>query len=215
MTPYEIFRRAIRDLNIQAQRDLEAVWRSSGGEPAVLAEILAEVVQTYGTTAAAVAAEWYDDLRADTGVRPGFSAVIPAPAEPGTTALVEWAAAKAASEESLKSLIAGGLQKRITNYSRDVVTTSSIRDPRARGWMRIGSGGCDFCAMLIGRGAVYTKATVDFSSHDHCNCSAAPSWNPAQTRAVHDEFVPSARRRSAEVKAADAERVRQWIDANL
>lgn len=215
MNPYEIFRRAIRDLNQQAQRDLETVWRSSAGDPAALAEILGEVVQTYGSMSAAVAAEWYDDLRADTGVRPGFSAVIPEPATPGTTVLVEWAAASATSEDSLKTLIAGGLQKRITNYSRDVVTTSSIRDPRSRGWMRIGTGECDFCSMLVGRGAVYSKSTVDFASHDHCNCSAAPSWNPSQTQAVQDLYVPSARRRSEEVKAADAERVRRWIAANM
>lgn len=215
MNPYEIFRRAIRDLNAQAQRDLDTIWRSSAGDPAALAEILAEVVQTYGSMSAAVASEWYDDLRRDTGVRPGFSAVIPQPATPGTTALVEWATASAASEDSLKSLISGGLQKRITNYSREVVTTSAIRDPRSRGWMRIGTGECDFCSMLVGRGAVYSKSTVDFASHDHCNCSAAPSWNPSQTRAVQDLYVPSARRRSDEVKAADADRVQRWIAANL
>lgn len=215
MTPYEIFRRAIRDLNIQAQRDLEAVWRSSGGDPVALAEILADVVQTYGTTAAAVAAEWYNDLRADTGVRPGFSAVIPEPVEPGTTALVEWAAAKAASEESLKSLIAGGLQKRITNYSRDVVTTSSIRDPRARGWMRIGTPECDWCAVLIGRGAVYSEKSVQFKTHDYCDCDAAPGWLPGQIKEITNAFVPSARRRTAEMKQADVDRMNAWIRRNV
>jgi hypothetical protein len=30
--------------------------------------------------------------------------------------------------------------------------------------------------MLIGRGAVYSEATADFQSHDHCNCQAEPAW---------------------------------------
>jgi hypothetical protein len=53
---------------------------------------------------------------------------------------------------------------------------SSIADPKARGWMRVGSGRCDFCRMLIGRGAVYTESTVDFHAHDHCGCGATPAW---------------------------------------
>ena len=215
MTPYEAFRRAIRDLNLQAQRDLETIWRSSAGDPAALAEILAEVVQSYGDAGAAIAAEWYNDLRADTGVRPGFTAIIPEPDAPGTGALVDWAVASANNEDSLKSLIAGGLQRRITNYSRMVVTTSAVRDPRSGGWMRIGSGECGFCAMLVSRGAVYSSATVDFASHDHCQCSAAPAWNQSQVEAVRDEFVPSARRRSEETKQADRDRALAWIQANL
>ena len=79
MTPYEQFRRIIRDLNLDAQRDLQAIWRSVGGDPAALAEILAELVQTYGEAAAALSADWYDELRADTGVRAGFTAVVPVP----------------------------------------------------------------------------------------------------------------------------------------
>jgi hypothetical protein len=30
--------------------------------------------------------------------------------------------------------------------------------------------------MLIGRGAVYTEASVDFEAHDHCHCGAEPAW---------------------------------------
>lgn len=215
MSPYEEFRRLIRDLNLQAQRDLQIIWQSVGGDPAALAEVLAEVVQTYGSASASVAADWYDQLRVNEGVRPGFTAVIPDPASPGTTQLVEWALAKATTEDTFRSMITGGVQRRITNYSRDVITTSSVQDPRARGWMRTGTGECGFCAMLVSRGAVYTKSTVDFASHDHCKCSAAPAWSPEQTQAVKAEFVPSARRRSEDTKQSDRDRAKAWINANL
>lgn len=215
MTPYEQLRRLIRDLNLSAQRDLEAVFRSAGGDAAALAEVLAEVVQTYGSAAASVTADWFDELRVSEGIRPGFTAVIPEPRDPGTSALVNWALSSGTSEDAIASLIVGGIQRRITNYSRNVLTTSSVRDPRARGWMRTGAGECGFCAMLVSRGAVYTKASVDFASHDHCKCSVAPAWNQAQTNAVRDEFVPSAKRRSEDAKQADADRARAWIAANL
>lgn len=213
MTPYEQFRRILRDLNLDAQRDLQVLW--VGGDSAALAEVLSELVQTYGSAAGALSADWYDELRADVGVRPGFTAVVPEPREPGTRVLLEWAAAQATSEDSFRSLVSGGIQRRITNYSRDVITTSAVRDPRARGWMRTGRGECGFCAMLVSRGAVYSKATVDFASHDHCKCGAAPAWSPQQITAVKDEFVPSARRRADETKSADVERAKRWIAANL
>ena len=55
-------------------------------------------------------------------------------------------------------------------------TVSSTTDPKARGWQRVGVGECDFCSMLIGRGAVYSEATADFLSHDHCHCYAEPAF---------------------------------------
>ena len=215
MNPYELLRRLIRDLNLQAQHDLQEIYRSAGGDPAAVEALLAEIIQSYGEAAAAVTADWYDELRADVGVRRGFTASIPEPSDPGASALVNWAVSTATDEAALVSLIEGGLQRRIMNYSRDVLTTNAVQDPRARGWMRTGSGECGFCAMLISRGSVYTKATVRFASHDHCHCSAAPAWAPDQIEDVKRLFVPSARRRSEETKAADADRARAWIAANL
>ena len=133
----------------------------------------------------------------------------------GTDALVKWALATAADGETFQSLIAGGVTKRISNGARDVVTRSSLADPSAKGWMRTGAGNCDFCAMLIGRGAVYSEASVDFASHDHCNCGAAPAFNPSQIKAVKSEFVPSARRKSEVVRERDRARVADWIDSHL
>lgn len=215
MTPYEQFSRLVRDLNLSAQRDLDSVWQASSGDPAALAEVLAEVVQTYGDASAAIAADWYDALRLDAGVRPGFAAYIPEPIAPGTSQLVAWASSTATDDDAFRSLVSGGLQRRITNYSRNVITESSVRDPRARGWMRTGGGNCGFCAMLISRGAVYTKSSVDFASHDHCRCGAAPAWSPNDVRAVRNEFVSSARNRAKESSEADNARARAWIAANL
>lgn len=58
---------------------------------------------------------------------------------------------------------------------RDTITRASGMDKVARGWERIiEPGACSFCAMLAGRGGVYTSETVSFRAHDHCHCVARP-----------------------------------------
>lgn len=216
MTPYEEFRRAIRDLMILAESDIRELWRLvRDAGPDALYELLPDVIDTYGSAAQSLAADYYENIREIEAAAGAFTPIVEPPANTGTGALIGWATATAADETAFQQLILGGVQRRIVNQSRDVVMLSSIADPSARGWMRIGSGGCDFCAMLIGRGAVYTERGVDFASHDHCNCNAAPAFNREQVRTITREFVPSARRLSDEAKAADRERVRAWIAANL
>lgn len=215
LSPYEQFRRALRDLNILSRRDIDALWRSVGADPKALMELLPELVDTYGSAAASLAADWYDEIRADSGAKGSYRALVPEPGDTGTSALVGWATSTATDEDAFKQLVLGGLQRRISNFARDTITSNSIRDPGADGWMRIGHGACDFCAMLIGRGAVYTKKSVQFHSHDDCNCGAAPAFNPEQVHKIRGEFVPSARRRSQETRDADNARVRAWIAANL
>ena len=58
---------------------------------------------------------------------------------------------------------------------RNTIVRAAGIDPVATGWERvIEPGACSFCAMLAGRGGVYSEATVDFRAHDHCHCVARP-----------------------------------------
>jgi hypothetical protein len=60
---------------------------------------------------------------------------------------------------------------------RETLQQSIKADPKIVSWQRIGGGkSCDFCAMLIGRGAVYKEETVDFPAHDHCACMSQPLY---------------------------------------
>jgi len=218
LSRHERFRREVRDLGIEATKDVEILWRSmrdARGAKGALFDLLPEIVAAYHGAAAAAAADYYDDTREEAGARGRFTPILMDPPDLGTNELVRWALATAADGESFQSLIAGGVTKRIANGARDVVTRSSLADPSAKGWMRTGAGNCDFCAMLITRGAVYTEATVDFASHDHCNCGAAPAFNPSQIQAVKSEFVPSARRKGRTTREKDRARVQEWIADNL
>lgn len=218
LSRYERFRREVRDLGLEANADIAVLWRSvkdARNAKQALFDLLPEIVAAYHAAAASVAADFYDEVRQAAEARGTFSAIVDEPPDLGTNALVKWALDNAVDSASFQSHIAGGVSKRIANGARDVVMGTSIADPAAKGWMRVGTGECNFCAMLIARGAVYSEATVDFAPHDRCYCGAAPAFNPSQVKAVRSEYVPSARRRSEATRARDNARVREWIAKNL
>jgi hypothetical protein len=176
-------RSGVATLSGRANRDLAGLWRQVATAVEArdaLADVLPALVDKYGAASASLAAAWYDDLRDKRGVRGAFTAIPADLGAAGADALAGWGVgplfAAEPDWESAKTLVAGGLQRRIANYARLTVTGSSVADPAARGWQRTGTGSCDFCSMLLGRGAVYTEASADFPAHDHCNCGAEPAW---------------------------------------
>jgi hypothetical protein len=198
------------DLVKLADRDLARLWRlvAQGASAEVaLRDLLPAIVTEYGALGATLAAEWYDDQRDKAGVRGRFTGIPLDAGDRGAQSLVGWALAEATSDESLRSLVLGGVQRRIADHVRYTIAGSSVADPAARGWQRVGAGGCTtgFCDMLIGRGAVYSEATADFAAHDNCRCSAVPAWG-GQPLPVKP-FKPSQRN----VSDADRARVRDWI----
>jgi hypothetical protein len=163
----------------EASSDLAALWRgvdSPAAVEAALRDVLPALIESYGAAASLVAADWYDESRDEAGARGRFAAIPAEIADVGAQPLVGWALTTADTFEGFQGLVLGGTQRRIANHSRLTVSRSSVADPAARGWKRVGAGNCDFCAMLIGRGAVYTEESADFHAHDHCNCSPAPAW---------------------------------------
>jgi hypothetical protein len=194
-----------------ASRDLDILWRevrTAAEAETALRDILPALIDTYGIAASALAADWYDELRHKVGAKGRFTAISADIKDTGAHALIGWVTTQATDVNSLQSLILGGTQRRIATFSRDTVIESSIADPSARGWQRVGSGECAFCAMLIGRGAVYSEASADFAAHDHCNCSAAPDFD-GEPRPVKP-YTPGPRHGSE----ADFARAKAWIANN-
>lgn len=201
--------KAVARLTTLASADLSRLWReleSAAQSETALRDILPGLIDTYGIAASALAADWYDDLRAKTGV-PGSFAAVPADIpETGSQALVGWALSEASDFAAFQSLIEGGVQRRIANFPRLTVTSASIADPQSDGWQRVGDGDtCAFCSMLIGRGSVYSEASADFASHDKCGCTAVPAFS-GEPRPVKP-YTPSQRN----ITDADRARVRDWI----
>ena len=208
-TPAEL-RSLLIQLSDNAVAELAALWAQLDAQTVGegLFDVLPALVGDYGDAAANLSAEWYVEHRYDLNVSGSFTAE---PAEPdlGANALAGWGTSLAADNYATAlPLISGGLIKRVMTASRDTLTVASHDDPEARGWQRAGRGECDFCRLLIGRGAVYTRKTVNFGAHDNCKCTAVPAFGgrpiPVEPYKVTDRDITD----------ADRARVRQWIADN-
>lgn len=178
-----LLRNDVATLADEAQAELETIWREVSTAAAAreaLSDVLPELIQLYGAEASVVAADWYNELRIERAVRGTFAASPVNLGSSGAQELAGWGVSPLFRDtpdwDAARTLVSGGLQRRIANYARTTVMRSSVRDPQAKGWRRVGSAKCDFCRMLIGRGAVYREPTADFDAHDHCNCAAEPAF---------------------------------------
>lgn len=209
-TPDQL-RRRVAELVRLARGDLDALFRQVSDARSkelrdALMDMLPSLVETYGSAAAAVAADWYDELREEAGATGRFTAIPAEIPDAGASGLIGYAMETANNDDSFRSLVGGGLQRRIANGSRATVTRSSVADPKSVGWKRVGAGACAFCRMLIQRDQLYSEATADFASHDDCNCQAYPLIQGAEPIDVKD-YVKSTRN----ISDADRARVREWI----
>jgi hypothetical protein len=157
-----------------ADRDLSRLWRlvaSGAAADEALHDLLPAIVREYGAAGGAMAAEWYDQQREKVDAKGQFYA-DPIPTDDrGTHALVGAAVTQARDDTTLKTLILGGVQRRLADHVRLTVANNSVTDRAAQGWVRVGSGGaCDWCDQYID-GEVRTVEGYDFDAHDNCGCS--------------------------------------------
>lgn len=210
----------LRTLTGLAEKDLTLIWAqfTNIADAEVvrdgLAAILPDLVTMYGSAAATLGADYYDELRLAAEVDGRFTAVAARlPDAARTDALAGWAVAPlfSAEPDHLAALAkaGGGLQRIIADADRQSVMESSYADPAAQGWQRVTSGsGCSFCSMVAGRGHVYRESSADFASHDHCHCHAEPAFI-GEARPVKP-YTPTSRN----ITDADRARVRAWIRDN-
>ena len=181
------------------------------------------VVSQYGDVAASMAAEWFDDMRLSEGVR-GYFRALPQPspyAADAVEGMVRRAVAPMFEEvpdvAAVMRTVAQNAGKYVLGASRETVRRNSFIDPKGVGFQRVARpGACDFCLMLVSRGAVYKKETAFFASHGDCNCAAVPSWDRDAPEV--DVALYSASRRttgmSDRARAAHNKTITDYLDAN-
>ena len=181
MTPHEAHRTDLLALTELARRDLAAMFRRWDSPDATrdgLRASLPRLVAAYGSAAVALAADYYEDVRALTGARRRFRAVPAEQPDVGRTdALARWGVTPLYAAEpdyvAALALVGGGLQRIVANAGRETVIASLAADPDGRGWQRQTSGAtCGFCTS-IANGGVYSYE-ADFNAHDYCDCIAVP-----------------------------------------
>lgn len=169
---------AVKDLN----RVLDLVAKLPPEEAITeLQAILPDLVDYHGETLAAVAAEWYEQLRDAEGL---FTATLadtyPAEQIQGTVKYAGKFIAEG-NHEAARQLLAGAMQRWIMYSGRETVARNVRLDPSKPRFARVPVGEtCAWCDMLASRGWVYhSKETAGINGgyHDRCNCQIVPSWD--------------------------------------
>ena len=219
MTTASEVRTGLQDVTKAAQSDLRAVGAAASDPAEARAALFAAtplIVSDYAPGSAALALDWFDELR-DLASPPGLFAprpvvtiddeAISAAVAVTTEALYEIQRGierdfSEALEESMRQLELE-VQKEVARGFWDTMTVNSDEDPDAVGWQRFARpGGCKFCVMLAERGAVYDEVSVNFAAHTSCHCVVGPSYDADAPRASVMQYVASSRNRTPEQQAA-------------
>jgi hypothetical protein len=195
-TPQQVesFRSANNALIDLAARDLESVWAGldlsdARQVKAVLESMFPDLVQTYGSTAALLAVDYYDELRGVAPTAARFSTVMAESVD------VEQAQAKArwaigplfgvADPDQAFSNLGLGLDHLVKQFGRDTIAKNAAKDPSKARWARVPGGRetCSWCLIMASRGAVYgskVSAGGDMNKyHGKCDCTPTPIWSEA------------------------------------
>lgn len=213
------FRSGLVDVSKMAQSDLRRLIRKvdlSKGKQARddLGEVFEPLAQEYAGLSAAMAAEWFEDVRIGDGVDTPFTADI-ASLDDYQVKSTAYSAGAPLVEGGLTTdaanLYVWGINKLVMGAASGTILANTEADSEAYGWKRIArANGCDFCVMLTGRGGVYrSESTAAFAAHDHCGCTAAPSWDSSAKEVPVRCYEASTRmdgvRRRAAGNATDAD----------
>jgi hypothetical protein len=229
-TPNRV-RKGLAVVTAAALADLRAVAASGRTPSEIRASLFAAsplIVGDYGDGAAALALDWYDELRDAASPRHRFTPTsLATVAEDKVASSVAWATAslydldqdlsrmteellQQATRESL-ALLEPVVQKDVAGGFWDTMTGNSVADPDAVGWQRFTrDGACKFCLMLAGRGDVYTQATANFAAHTTCHCVAGPSFDSDASLATAMQYVASKATRTDAERAA----LRDYLNQN-
>lgn len=229
-TPEQV-RAGLTVVTTAAVADTRAVAATGGTPSDIRAALFAAaplIVGDYADGSAALALDWYEELRGAADTRRRFNprslAVV---REDELASSVAWATEalhdleqdlsrltdellREATERSL-TLLEPVIQKDVAAGFRDTVVGNTANDPDAVGWQRFAKpGACKFCVMLADKGAVYTEATADFAAHTDCHCVCGPSYDPDAPPASVMQYVASSKNRTPAQRAA----LRDYLNQN-
>lgn len=156
-------------------------------EPAVV-----QLVQIRSNTSTRLADRYFTEFHAAERA-PGRPAVrrarVPDPDDliPNLRLLGPVYAERNASAALTFSNVASEVARQVLAGGRSTITDSVRATPSCQGYYRVSDGApCAFCALLIGRGAVYSEDSGDFEAHRGCGCTAEPLYRDGQPHPNQD-----------------------------
>jgi hypothetical protein len=179
-------------------------WENLDSTYPALAGAAAGMVAKYRRTSAGLAAAYLRAYRVASGLDGDVKIFVPpalnvkqldASLHATSVAHIKAAAARGvAADVAMSNALtqaAGSMARLVLDSGRETVVQTVRSDPRALGWQRVlGGGGCDFCRMLAGRGAVYGEDSAGFDAHDRCGCTSEAVYTEAQANKPTSDWVP-------------------------
>ena len=200
MAQLDTFQGNLNALVTLAQRDLSDFWRTIDTTDItfvrmMLEEFYPDLVQTYGSTAAVLAADFFDELRDVPPSAGRFRAVLAEPvAVDDAMVAARWGIAPLLGGQPDRAAalthVADATQRLILQPARSTIITSAFKDSVRTGVARVPNGDtCAFCLMLASQGPVYTNdpASVDIGKfHTKCNCKLVTIRTPEDVPEGYD-----------------------------
>lgn len=196
----ETIRNALNDLVTLLIQELHRMWTLIQGRNLdavqvrdLLIAASPDLVNPYASSAARLTTTWYDQLVPDSPYR-AVTAPLPPAAE--LAASVRWAVtplfgpADVTTADAPLERLAGSMQRRVFDASRDTVALNTAAEPGTRYVRHASATACAFCRLLATRTEGYyrseysavrvvgragrTRGTQDLGEkyHDHCKCIA-------------------------------------------
>ncbi len=174
----ELIRRQVGRMGRQADTgDIDRWWEGRSVE-------VERLVRQGAITTAELAAQYAADHARLEGVAVAAEIVTPAPLVVAEslritgpvafkTAMVRTNGEPSRARAIMATRLSGAAVRQTLAGSRDTTTATAQTNDTVAGWRRVGSGTpCDFCAMIISRGAAYKESTAlrspEFHDHDRC-----------------------------------------------
>lgn len=102
---------------------------------------------------------------------------------------------EAAATRVMASQLQGSASRLVLEGDRQTTMRTFADNDAVEGWRRVARSGspCPFCLMLVGRGAVYSKETARFQSHDRCGCKPELLYQrepePPEVRRLQEQWL--------------------------
>lgn len=184
------FRAAGDQLGAVVAAELEAIWGHldlSDGRAVShdLQLILPDLVAEYGDISATLAADYFDEVTADYGLR-AHAATLAPPAPPEQTkAVTRWGLGPLFSAEpqflAALAMIQEGMHRLVLQAGRDTIDTNTRRTKLVYARIPSGREPCAFCLVLASRGAVYGSREAAGGDKYHTKCRCVPTPMRADT----------------------------------
>lgn len=143
-----------------------------------------KIAVKYGQVAAAAAADWYEQTRAEQIGGSYEALTADTYSTDAIASTVRWQASRiyAGDSDGMAAFLAGSMNRWVQQAGRDTIMGNVARDPSKPRYARVPRGvrTCAFCEMLASRGAVYYTQTTagKFSKfHSDCDCQIVATWD--------------------------------------